>query len=88
MSYEEVMQMPIRTFWLMNSNIERVSAQKDMRSIAVAVCSMGGEAVQEVHRRLVIETGTIAKLKLDPIRDAVRDEQGIAVLKEMAKQKR
>lgn len=85
MSYEEVMQMPVRAFWLMNSNIDRVQAQKDMRSLTVAVCGQGGgEAAQEFRQRLVIEAGTAVKLKFDPIREAVRDEEGFSALRDMA----
>lgn len=85
MSYEEVMGMPIRTFWFMNTNIERIQAQKDMRSLTVAVCGQGGgEAAQEFRQRLVIEAGTAVKLRFDPIREAVRDEEGFSALRDMA----
>ena len=77
--------MPVRTFWFMNSNIDRIQAQKDMRSLTVAVCGQGGgEAAQEFRQRLVIEAGTVVKLKFDPIREAVRDEEGFSALREMA----
>lgn len=77
--------MPIRTFWFMNSNIERVQAQKDMRSLTVAVCGQGGgEAAQEFRQRLIVEAGTAVKLKFDPIREAVRDEEGFSALRDMA----
>lgn len=85
MSYEEVLAMPVRTFWFMNSNIDRVQAQKDMRSLTVAVCGQGGgEAAQTFRERLVIEAGTVVKLKFDPIREAVRDEEGFSALRNMA----
>lgn len=87
MSYEEVMALPVRTFWFMNQNIERIQAQKDMRSLTVAVCGQGGgEAAQEFRQKLVIEAGTVVKLKFDPMRDAVRDEEGFSALREMAQQ--
>ena len=85
MSYGEVMGMPLRTFWFMNSNIERIQAQKDMRSLTVAVCGQGGgEAARTFRERLVIEAGSAVKLKFDPIREAVRDEEGFSALREMA----
>ena len=69
----------------MNSNIERVQAQKDMRSLTVAVCGQGGgEAAQEFRQRLIVEAGTAVKLKFDPIREAVRDEEGFSALRDMA----
>lgn len=78
------MNLPIRTFWLMNSNIDRILAQQDMRSLSVAVCGQGGaEAAQEYRKRLVIEVGTIVKLEENPILEAVRDEEGFEALKTM-----
>lgn len=70
----------------MNSQIDRIQAQKDMRSLTVAVCGSGGsqEAAQSFRQRLVIEAGEPVKLKFDPMRDAVRDEAGFSALREMA----
>ena len=85
MSYVEVMTIPVRTFWFMNAQIERIQAQKDMRSLTVAVCGQGGgEAAQNFRDRLVIEAGEPVKLKFDPIREAMRDEKGFSALREMA----
>lgn len=59
-----------------------------MRSLTVAACSQGGgEAAQDYRKSLVVEIGTVTKFKFDPVGDAVRDEDGISVLKEMADQK-
>lgn len=79
------MEVPVRTFWFMNAQIDRIQAQKDMRSLTVAVCGQGGgEAAQSFRERLVIEAGEVVKLKFDPIREAVRDEEGFSALREMA----
>lgn len=81
------MRMPVRTFWFMNASIDRIQAQKDMRSLTVAVCGQGGGEAAQTHRsRLVVEAGEVVKLKFDPVRDAVRDEEGFSALREMAKQ--
>lgn len=72
----------------MNSNIDRIQAHKDMRSLTVAVCGQaGGQASTQFREKLVIEAGTVVKLKFDPIRNAERDEEGFNALKEMAQQK-
>ena len=72
---------------MLNANIDRIQAQKDMRSLTVAMCGQGGDkAAQHCRQSLVIEVGEIVKLKIDPIRNAVRDEVGFAALKEMANQ--
>jgi hypothetical protein len=80
------MNVPIKTFWLMNYNIGRILALKDMRSLTVAVCGQSGEAASDHRQQLVIEAGTAVKLKIDPIAEAKRDEIGFQALKEMAQQ--
>lgn len=81
--YDELMRLPIRTFWFINQSIDRIQAQKDMRSLSVAVCGQGGgAAAQEYRQRLVIEQGEVFKLKHDPM-IAERDEEGFQALKSM-----
>lgn len=81
--YSELMRLPIRTFWFMNQSIDRIMAQKDMRSLSVAVCGQGGgAATQEYRQRLVIEQGEVFKLKFDPV-NVERDEEGFQALKTM-----
>lgn len=87
MGYEEVMRLPIRTFWLMSGNIDRIEARKDMRAITVAQFAQATpEGVQQFRDALVIEAGDIVKLdgaSEDP-REAKRDDAGFAELKRMA----
>lgn len=84
--YTDLLALPIRVFWFMNSQIDRIAAQKDMRSLNVAVCSMGGEAATNHRERLILEIGSIVTAKNDPLSAAntARDEQGFAELRAMA----
>ena len=84
------MQIPMRTFWLMNSCIERIQAQEDKRFARVSLgagMNASGDSVKELFTSLDAETGTVVKTAFDPINNAVRDEQGFNDLKEMASQK-
>ena len=93
MSYEAALAMPLKTFWLMNRNIDRIQAKKDMRSLSVSIASqaMAGDSKQ-FREALVIEAGTIVKLEgesddvANPL-EVKRDEAGFAELRMMAKQK-
>ena len=90
MGYEETLRLPMRSFWFMNVTIDRVNAQKDMRSIGVSVCSMGGEIVSHTRDRLVLEVGTVVKVKENPsnvITHAKMDLVGFAELAIMAKER-
>jgi len=84
-SYEEVLALPIGTFWLMSASIERIAAQQDLRSLAVAVCSYGGEVAMAHQQRLVMEVGTVTKTRFDPMSERL-DRTGFAKLKAMAQQ--
>lgn len=89
-SYPAVLALPIKTFWLMNENIDRIQAQKDMRALSVAVAAASpGQAAQDLRQRLIVEAGTIVKVSGEPEgRPYVheeRDEVGFAELKELSK---
>ncbi|MFK3740969.1 hypothetical protein [Massilia sp. TN1-12] len=85
--YEQAMRLPLKTFWLMSSNIDRIEAKKDMRAITVAQMAQATpDGVQKFRDALVIEAGEIVKLDgaQDDPRTAKRDEAGFADLKRMA----
>lgn len=79
------MAMPLRLFWLMDANVDRIKAQDDKRSLHIAsVSAMDGKRVMEIAKVLDAETGEVIKTKFDPVRTAVRDEAGVAQLKALA----
>jgi hypothetical protein len=82
MSYREVMEMPIMSFWLMNGNIRRVRADADMRALLVNAASQSSDGVTSYRERLVLELGTVISQPVVP--DEERDEEGFAELKAMA----
>ncbi len=92
MGYAEVMRLPLRTFWLMSRNIDRIEAKQDMRAMSVAIVSQSNaDGVTQFRKGLVVEAGTIVKLEGEEANagplDAQRDESGFADLKRMAGQK-
>lgn len=78
------MCLPIRAFWLMNSNVGRLLAEKDLRAMSVQSTRHGGEVLETVRNSLVIEMGDVGKTKQVERIDEVRDEQGCAELKALA----
>jgi hypothetical protein len=89
MGYEAALKLPLKTFWLMNRNIDRIEAKNDMRAMSVAIVAQAnGDSVQQFRQELVVEAGTIVKLEGEgedttPL-EAKRDETGFADLKMMA----
>lgn len=81
MSYWEVMRLPIRTFWLMSDSVNRILAEKDLRSMSVGVSVQNPDGMKEAQKELVLELGEF--IKADPT-VAVRDEDASAKLKALS----
>lgn len=81
MAYREVLEMPIRAFWLMSGNVRRLRAHSDVRSLMVASAAQSPEGIDEVRERLVLEIGEVAK---EPPTSVERDEAGFEELRAMA----
>lgn len=53
MTYKDVLDMPIRTFWSFNKNMNRIQADNDLRAMDIALSSNSGEYAKELRDRLV-----------------------------------
>ena len=82
MSYRELMDIPIKTFWLMSGNIRRIRAGDDLRNLMTATASQSADGVKEYRERLIVDIGEV--MKEPSVADAERDEAGFAELKSMA----
>jgi len=80
LSDQQVFDMPINRFWLLNSNVDRISAQEDYRAARTNMVSQSTkDGVREYFDGLSKELGTII----------VRDErepdlEGIQRLKKLS----
>ena len=86
MSREKVLSLPMKFFWLLNQNIDRISAQRDIRSLSIAAVSQDQEATSNLTQKLVMEIGNVVK-KAGSTTDDGRDLAGIEELKVMARQR-
>lgn len=86
--YDDVMELPLKTFWLLSNNIDRITARADLRAFGTATAAQATpEYVKTYHDRLNKEVGVIVKTKAESPLDAKRDEEGFNLLKRMADQK-
>jgi len=76
------MRLPMRTFWLLNQNINRLRAEEDLRSLTTAAASQSSEFAEEHRQSLILEVGEPTKGS-SPL-EAKRDEEGVAELKRIA----
>jgi len=55
--------MPIRIFWLMEKNLNRVRAEAELRDLNVSFAGNNYDAIKEVRSKLTDELGTVVKIK-------------------------
>jgi hypothetical protein len=84
MGYREVMSLPVRAFWVMNRNIDRLRAEEDLRSIKVGIATQSDEANKKITEHLFKERGEW--ITFSPLASHLhkRDEDGVARLKRLA----
>lgn len=76
MSDEQVLGMPIKRFWLLNTTIDRIEAQRGVRELTIANAAQSD--AQACRDGLISEVGTIY------IGVPERDEEGLKGLKQLS----
>lgn len=70
--YRELLALPIRFFWTLNNNIDRIQSSFDLRAlnlqhVAVATGMAGGDGVKKYATSLELQIGEVQKIKFDPM---------------------
>jgi hypothetical protein len=80
LSDTQVLDMPINRFWMLNTNIDRISAQEDYRAARAHMASQSTkDGIQSYFDGLTKEMGTVI------VRDDTKpDYEGIERLKGLA----
>lgn len=67
MSYWDVLKLPLRTFWSLNRQIDRLRAEDDQRSLRIANASQSAEAAKELAEmlRLELDAPVVIEKKFD-----------------------
>ena len=58
LSYEAVMLLPIRVFWMLNSMVDRIRADEALAIMPVHAATMGGEHVEGIVENYKQALGT------------------------------
>lgn len=83
----------MRRFWFMNSCIQRIQAESDLRMLTVsAMAQSSGDAAKNYHERLTLSIGDVYTFsdnfqRIEDLPNAKRDQAGFDDLKRMAAQK-
>lgn len=57
------MNLPVRAFWLMSGNINRLFAEHDMRLLSVTAAVNSSEGMQEKVNELTSEIGRVTRFE-------------------------
>lgn len=71
--------MPIRCFWELSRNINRITAQDDMRKLSISMYCQDSDAALKYRERLELEMGTVFEYK--------RTMEGIAATEKLERDK-
>jgi len=85
LSYWEIMALPIRAFWTLNRNINRLMAEEDLRGLMLHTSCQHGESAVAYDKKLRAEI--FPEEALNRLEEK-RDEGGFAWLKATAGQNR
>lgn len=81
MSYEDVLKLPLKTFWLLNRQLNRLRAEEDLRRLKISVASGSEEGFNTAHGELVKELGSPVIMEDKP-NDTVLDQKRFLELQE------
>lgn len=66
--YREMLSLPVRFFWTLYSNIDRIQAHADLRQMTlINLAFNGGEEAVKYRKSLILEIGDVQKVKHDPM---------------------
>lgn len=85
MPYREVMELPVRAFWFLLTQINRLAAEEGVQNLQVTASAQHPEAAQALQEALMKTLGTPVKLDVAQVALAEkRDEEGFAFLKQIS----
>lgn len=78
--------MPIKTFWMMHRNIDRITAGSDLRKLSVLIHSQSSEGAEAFAQSMREQMGRIAEVDEAQAAMTVElDSAGLAELKDMGR---
>jgi len=60
LDYQSMLKLPLRTFWLLSKSINRIEAERGLRSLSIAQASQSSEGFKAAYKRLEEEVGEAA----------------------------
>lgn len=78
--------MPIKTFWMMHKNIDRLMAEADLRMLSVFAYGQSGEGIETFSENMRKQMGQVAII--DEVKVAMSenvDSEGLETLKSMGR---
>lgn len=91
MGFEELMQIPLKRFWFLANQVDRLRAEQEIRQLQLLGSAQSGDAYKEAIKALKNEMGTVfvwsknesTEIRIDPKTglDPEFDRAGLQALK-------
>jgi DNA recombination-dependent growth factor C len=62
MSDREILSMPLKRFWMLSKNVDRIAAEFDYRNAIVAISAGSSEGVESLMTNLKKQMGSIVEI--------------------------
>lgn len=80
--YQEVLDLPLRVFWLLNNNIRRLLAERDVRSLNNAMGAQSADGYEKRMKELTIDLGEPVKIDEEArLKSETFDKEGLEYLR-------
>lgn len=81
LSDEQILRMPVRRFWVLEAQINRILSERDLRLINVDRASGSQEQMSQVIDRLIFEIGETCKVeRLEIVQARPEDKEKLKAL--------
>lgn len=86
MGYAEALDLPLKTFWLMSNNINRISAEADIRRLSIMGAVNSSEGFSKAQEALQSEMGDVfgKAANTSGLPSEMEIRRGLATLKSLA----
>lgn len=83
---QKILKTPVVTFWMLHKNIDRLTAEKDIRTANIAVLAQSEDGVRTLFSDLRKRMGTVVDFdKALVIKQEKLDRDGLHSLKDLGK---
>lgn len=83
----KVLDLPLKTFWMLHKNIDRQEAERDLRTAQIAAQTQSAEGFKDLMQDLRAQMGQVVVFEADAQPEDQIDREGISRLRMLSTQR-